>query len=88
MYQHEPNSERWNPTHSIASILISIVSLLADPNPNSIANVDAAVSFRKWRETKDPNSLFIQRVKYSAHLLLKVKLSDYPIVSLLFAGRS
>ena len=64
---HEPAAERWNPTQSISSILISIVSLLADPNPNSIANVDAGVAFRKWRESKekDQNCDFLRRIRYS-----------------------
>lgn len=39
----ETAAERWNPTQSVESILLSVVSLLADPNPSSPANVDAGV---------------------------------------------
>jgi ubiquitin-conjugating enzyme E2 R len=43
----ETAAERWNPTQSVESILLSIVSLLSDPNCSSPANVDAGVMFRK-----------------------------------------
>lgn len=45
-------SERWNPTQNVRTILMSIISLLNEPNTSSPANVDASVSFRKWKETK------------------------------------
>lgn len=46
----EPDGETWNPVQTVESVLISIVSLLTDPNINSPANVDAAVAWRKNRE--------------------------------------
>jgi len=46
----ETAAERWNPAQSIESILISIISLLADPNTASPANVDAGVMFRNNRK--------------------------------------
>lgn len=45
-------SERWNPTQNVRTILLSIISLLNEPNTSSPANVDASVSFRKWKESK------------------------------------
>ncbi|KAL5004879.1 hypothetical protein ScPMuIL_018335 [Solemya velum] len=45
-------SERWNPTQNVRTILLSIISLLNEPNTFSPANVDASVMFRKWRESK------------------------------------
>ncbi|KAJ1559126.1 hypothetical protein HK096_001630, partial [Nowakowskiella sp. JEL0078] len=42
----ERAEERWNPTQTVESILISVVSLLNDPNVGSPANVDAGVMFR------------------------------------------
>lgn len=45
-------SERWNPTQNVRTILLSIISLLNEPNTYSPANVDASISFRKWRESK------------------------------------
>ncbi|ESO10838.1 hypothetical protein HELRODRAFT_71946 [Helobdella robusta] len=45
-------SERWNPTQNVRTILLSIISLLNEPNTSSPANVDASVSFRKWKEGK------------------------------------
>ena len=71
MFAHEPEAERWNPRQSISTILISIVSLLADPNLNSIANADAGTAFRKWRESKvkDPNCDFLRRIGYCTIVL-------------------
>jgi ubiquitin-conjugating enzyme E2 R len=46
----EPDGETWSPAQSVETVLISIVSLLSDPNINSPANVDAAVAWRKDKE--------------------------------------
>ncbi|KAJ3269769.1 hypothetical protein HDV01_001026 [Terramyces sp. JEL0728] len=46
----EKAEERWNPTQSVESILLSIVSLINDPNCSSPANVDAGVMYRKDRD--------------------------------------
>lgn len=43
-YGYERASERWLPVHTVETILISVISMLADPNDESPANVDAAVS--------------------------------------------
>ncbi|CAB3407945.1 unnamed protein product [Caenorhabditis bovis] len=45
--------ERWNPTQSVRTILLSVISLLNEPNTSSPANVDASVSYRKWKEGTD-----------------------------------
>ena len=67
MFDHEPMDIRWNPKQSIASILISIVSLLAEPNLNSLANPDAGTAYRKYKETKglDSSCEFLKRIGYS-----------------------
>lgn len=44
---YEDAKERWVPVHSVESILLSVISMLADPNDQSPANVDAAVSFTR-----------------------------------------
>ncbi|XP_013403676.1 ubiquitin-conjugating enzyme E2 R2 [Lingula anatina] len=44
--------ERWNPTQNVRTVLLSIISLLNEPNTFSPANVDASVMYRKWRESK------------------------------------
>lgn len=45
---YEKASERWLPVHTVETILISVISMLADPNDESPANVDAA---KEWRES-------------------------------------
>lgn len=54
---YEQASERWSPIQSVEKILISVMSMIAEPNDESPANVDAA---RMWRERKQE---FEQRVK-------------------------
>merc|ERR1712032_1025100 len=53
--------ERWNPTQSVRTILLSIISVLNDPNTFSPANVDASVAFRNWKEGK--NTKYLDMVK-------------------------
>jgi len=43
--------ERWLPTQSVTTIVLSLMSLLNDPNCSSPANVDASVEWRKHRES-------------------------------------
>ena len=37
--------DKWSPVYDVISILMSIQSLLNDPNPNSPANAEAAQLF-------------------------------------------
>lgn len=46
--QYENASERWLPVHTVESILVSVISMLASPNDESPANLDAA---KEWRDT-------------------------------------
>ncbi|KAF2201033.1 ubiquitin-conjugating enzyme [Delitschia confertaspora ATCC 74209] len=48
-HHYEQASERWSPIQSVEKILISVMSMLAEPNDESPANVDAA---RMWREKR------------------------------------
>jgi len=43
----ESDSERWNPAHSVTTIILSVISMLSDPNFSSPANVDASVQWRR-----------------------------------------
>ncbi|PIK48102.1 putative ubiquitin-conjugating enzyme E2 G1-like [Apostichopus japonicus] len=55
---YEDAKERWVPVHSVESILLSVISMLADPNDQSPANVDAA---KDWRQ--DYHGEFKKKVK-------------------------
>lgn len=46
----EPDGETWSPAQTVETVLISIVSLLSDPNISSPANLDAAIAWSKDRE--------------------------------------
>lgn len=45
-FGYEDSAERWNPSHSVDSIMISIISMLPDPNLESPANIDVGVLWR------------------------------------------
>ena len=42
---YELSSERWSPVQSVEKILLSVMSMLAEPNDESGANIDACVWF-------------------------------------------
>ncbi|CAK8691310.1 ubiquitin-conjugating enzyme E2 G1-like [Clavelina lepadiformis] len=46
-YGYEKAAERWLPVHTVETIMVSVISLLCDPNDESPANVDAAKEFRE-----------------------------------------
>lgn len=52
--QYERAEERWSPVQSVEKILLSVMSMLAEPNVESGANIDAC---KLWRE---------DRLKYDA----------------------
>ena len=49
-YGYEKDCERWNPSHSINSIMLSIISMLSAPNFESPANVNASVMWKNSPE--------------------------------------
>ena len=64
--QYEQASERWSPIQSVEKILISVMSMLAEPNDESPANIDAA---KMWRNKRDEYEKVVrQNVKKSLGL--------------------
>lgn len=60
---YERAEERWSPVQSIEKILLSVVSMLAEPNDESPANVEAA---KVWRDDRHKfNRLVLDCVKRS-----------------------
>ena len=45
------------------TILLSVISLLNEPNVSSAANVDASVLYRKWRESRGKDKQFVEVIK-------------------------
>ena len=56
-FGYEDSSERWLPIHTVESIVLSVISLLSDPNPDSPANIDCA------KEYREDYPLFCKKVK-------------------------
>ncbi|KAL1675366.1 ubiquitin-conjugating enzyme/RWD-like protein [Schizophyllum commune] len=46
---YEQASERWSPVQSVEKVILSVVSMLAEPNLESPANVDVAKMYRTDR---------------------------------------
>ncbi|CAH1789867.1 unnamed protein product [Owenia fusiformis] len=64
---YESSAERWSPVQSVEKILLSVVSMLAEPNDESAANVDAA---KTWRDNRPKFAEIAERtVKQSLGLL-------------------
>eukprot|EP00055_Hartaetosiga_balthica_P002756 m.5157 g.5157 ORF g.5157 m.5157 type:complete len:164 (-) comp2348_c0_seq1:233-724(-) len=57
---YELACERWSPVQSIDKVLLSIISMLAEPNVDSPANIDAAKLYR------DNNQEFINLARACA----------------------
>lgn len=56
---YELSAERWSPVQSVEKILLSVVSMLAEPNDESGANVDAAIM---WRENREEFNKIARRI--------------------------
>jgi len=55
---YESAAERWSPVQSIEKILLSVVSMLAEPNDESGANIDAC---KVWRSNRDEYNRIVRR---------------------------
>ncbi|XP_069471946.1 ubiquitin-conjugating enzyme E2 G2 isoform X1 [Ambystoma mexicanum] len=63
---YESSAERWSPVQSVEKILLSVVSMLAEPNDESGANVDAS---KMWRDDREQfNKIASQIVQKSLGL--------------------
>ena len=47
----ESADERWRPILGVEAVLLSVISMMNDPNISSPANIDASVQYRDDRET-------------------------------------
>ncbi|KAH9397467.1 Ubiquitin-conjugating enzyme E2 G2 [Tyrophagus putrescentiae] len=66
VFGYEKLADRWSPTRTVEKILLSVVLLLAEPNAESPANVDAA---KMWREDRAQyNALVAETVRKSLGL--------------------
>ncbi|KAI1306100.1 Ubiquitin-conjugating enzyme E2 G2 [Mortierella claussenii] len=50
---YESSSERWSPVQSVEKILLSVLSMLAEPNDESGANIEACKVWRSDRKQFD-----------------------------------
>lgn len=68
---------------SFRTILLSVISLLNEPNTFSPANVDASVMYRKWRDSKGKDREYIEIIRYhekGSHTLVTLIMYQVPRV--------
>lgn len=73
-------SERWNPTQNVRTILLSVISLLNEPNTYSPANVDASVMYRRWKDSKGKNKEYEDLIKKQVRATEKEAQKDEVVV--------
>ena len=64
--EQETADERWRPIFGIESILLSVISMLSDPNLDSPANIDAA------KHLKEDQAAFNKKVKKLTQLSVEM----------------
>jgi len=55
---YENITERWSPVQSVEKVLLSVVSMLAEPNDESGANIEAS---KMWRSDRNAFSQVVKR---------------------------
>jgi ubiquitin-conjugating enzyme (huntingtin interacting protein 2) len=50
--------DQWRPVYTLRTILMSIISLLSDPNPDSALNCDAAKNYIKSKESLKEQKIY------------------------------
>ncbi|GMM47788.1 hypothetical protein DAPK24_043860 [Pichia kluyveri] len=71
----EPDNETWSPAQCVESVIISIISILDDPNIYSPANTDAS---NMWRDRRDE---YNEKIKKFAETSRQSIPSDFQIPS-------
>ncbi|KAJ1955857.1 ubiquitin-conjugating enzyme [Linderina pennispora] len=56
---YESSSERWSPVQSVEKILLSVLSMIAEPNDESGANVDAS---KMWRDDREQYNAIVEDI--------------------------
>ncbi|CAK9299763.1 unnamed protein product, partial [Gordionus sp. m RMFG-2023] len=78
----EDPSERWNPTQNVRTILLSVISLLNEPNTFSPANVDASVMYRRWKESKGVDKEYENIIRHQVNATKSEAEKDNVVVPL------
>lgn len=65
-FSQETAEERWRPILGVEGIIVSVISMLSDPNDESPANIDAAVMWRSDKEAFKKKSRLLVRKSQDA----------------------
>ncbi len=64
-FNYEKDNERWSPCQSVDSIMLSIISMISDPNFESPANIDYA---KIWRTNPEEYKKIIHKLVLETQL--------------------
>lgn len=67
LYQDEPSSENWSPAQCVESIIMSIISILDDPNILSPANIEAS---NLWRDNREAYNANVKKFTERTHIYI------------------
>uniref|UniRef100_A0A915EV38 Uncharacterized protein n=1 Tax=Ditylenchus dipsaci TaxID=166011 RepID=A0A915EV38_9BILA len=56
-------SERWSPTQNVRNILLSVISLLCEPQTSVPANMDASANYLKWKDAGETENEYAKIVR-------------------------
>ncbi len=59
VYNYEKDYERWNPSHGVDSIMMSIISMLSEPNFESPANIEYS---KMWKDEPDKYKVLVYKL--------------------------
>ncbi len=59
LYGYEKDYERWNPSHGVDSIMMSIISMLSEPNFESPANIEYS---KLWKDEPDKYKILVYKL--------------------------
>jgi len=68
----EKACERWSVAQNVRSILLSIISMLNEPNTSSPANIDASVEYRKYKEDPINHPTYKEKLEYQGYSSYKI----------------
>jgi ubiquitin-conjugating enzyme E2 R len=60
----EKACERWSVAQNVRSILLSIISMLNEPNTSSPANLDASIEYRKYKDDPTHYPTYKDKLEY------------------------
>uniref|UniRef100_A0A915EU32 UBC core domain-containing protein n=1 Tax=Ditylenchus dipsaci TaxID=166011 RepID=A0A915EU32_9BILA len=63
LHSGELPSERWSPIQNVRNILLSVISLLCEPQTSVPANMDASANYLKWKDAGETENEYAKIIR-------------------------